>query len=122
MFPSGARGSERNWRGIIKTTKKKRPPGQPVAFSHPISPNTPPCACWFCVNESKSEAWLCVCEKKHGKKGVKFPQIKFRGIKRGKAYKIKGEKLRIGGKKLIRDGCLPKPNGNATRVTSRPCY
>ncbi len=63
---------------------------------------------WMFVNEAQTEALLFVFQVKPFKKGVKAKPIPLRGLNPSKKYEIQSEKLKVVGKKLMKEGWLPK--------------
>jgi len=92
----------------IKTYKEIRPLVQFGDFYRLESPYDSDRTSWMFVSENQKEALLFVFQVKPWKKGVKVQPIKLRGLNPSKKYVIQGEKLNLFGKKLMKEGWLPK--------------
>jgi alpha-galactosidase len=94
--------------GYIARYKEIRPLVQFGNFYRLESPYDSDRASWMFVNEAQTEALLFVFQVKPFKKGVKAKPIRLRGLNPAKKYEIHGEKTKLIGKKLMKEGWLPK--------------
>jgi alpha-galactosidase len=94
--------------GYIALYKEIRPLVQFGDFHRLESPYDSERASWMFVNEAKTEALLFIFQVKPFKKGLKAKSIRLYGLNPTKRYEIQGEKLKTSGKKLMKEGWLPK--------------
>jgi len=92
--------------GHIALYKDIRPLVQFGDFYRLESPYASERTSWMFVNEKRTEALLFVFQVKPFKKGTKVPTIHLRGLDPSKKYRIEGAEL--AGKKLMKEGWLPK--------------
>ncbi len=94
--------------GYIARYKEIRPLVQFGDFHRLESPYDSDRASWMFVNGAQTEALLFMFQVKPFKKGVKAKPIRLRGLNPTKKYEIQGEKLKLSGKKLMKEAWLPK--------------
>lgn len=94
--------------GYIALYKEIRPLIQFGDFHRLESPYESDRTAWMFVDDRKDEALLFVFQVKPWKKGVKAKPIRLQGLDPAKAYKVQGEKAKFAGKKLMKEGWLPK--------------
>ncbi|HTC21887.1 MAG TPA: alpha-galactosidase, partial [bacterium] len=94
--------------GYIAQYKEIRPLVQFGDFYRLESPYDSDRASWMFVNGGQTEALMFVFQVKPFKKGAKAKPIRLRGLNPAKKYEIRAEKMKSTGKKLMKDGWLPK--------------
>jgi alpha-galactosidase len=94
--------------GYIELYKEIRPLVQFGDFYRLENPYQSSRASWMFVGPDQKEALLFVFQIKPWGKGLKTPPIQLRGLSPSKTYKIQGESLKLSGKKLMKEGWLPK--------------
>lgn len=94
--------------GYIRLYKEIRPIVQFGDFYRLENPYQSNRASWMFVSPDQKEALVFVFQVKTPKKGEKVKGLRLKGLDADKTYEFLGEGSKLSGKKLMKDGWLPK--------------